>query len=248
MLLTLSGVPAARVEAVLAENRNAAFCALYKKAGLPMSAFGVFAAAVEAWRAALSGDNGIEFDKLPRLVTRTVLANYEPAGDPQVDELLVLLRKIAAETARDNARANAGQIAQEHRRREQLLLATPQSEPEVVSPEERYPVADLPEEVIMNFAVQLAEVIVDLEDPDNRREDGVVTSGPEANSTNGTTGHLPSFESLEPDEPGLPANDLAELEDPEIRDSDSRKNPLQPRYAPSLLAGSTRGAKRSVAA
>lgn len=248
-LATLAKVPAARVDAVLAENRNASFCALYKKAGLPMSAFGVFATAVEAWRTTLSGDKGIEFDKMPRLVTQSVLLSYKPAGDPRVDELLVVLRRIAAETARDNARAKAGQIVRDQRRREQLLSATPRPvEPEATSPEELFPVVDLPAEVLTDFAIHLADVIVDLEDPVNRNKEDAIVSKLDENTSTADSDLLPSFDTVEPNGPGLAANDFVRADRCVFHHTLPRTNPPQRRSAPSLLIGSARVPKRSEAA
>ncbi|MGI9402208.1 MAG: DUF2336 domain-containing protein [Rhizobiaceae bacterium] len=211
-LSTLADVPNARVNSVLSEDRKSAFFALYKKAGLPVGAFDVFACAVGAWRNALQEDENIGADKLPKFVSRTVLDTYKPAGDPQVDELLVLLRKIAAETARDTARAQANQIALEQRQREQALLMAPEEKVEVVpTPEELYPVIELPEQIIAEFAVHFAEEIVEWE------------AGLEEELSEGDAPTIEVDETLleidissleieldEPDEPQAPANDVSD--------------------------------------
>ncbi|MEZ5801627.1 MAG: hypothetical protein R3D29_15610 [Nitratireductor sp.] len=64
--------------------------------------------------------------RLPYLVTREVLKTYHPDSDGQVDALLVLLRRLAAEAARENARAEVVRITREVREREMVLLTAPQ--------------------------------------------------------------------------------------------------------------------------
>lgn len=212
-LSILADVPCARVNSVLSENRRSAFFALYKKAGLPIGAFDVFACAIGAWRTALQAEDGGNPEKLPRFVSRTVLDTYKPAGDPQVDELLVLLRKIAAETARDTARAQATQIAIEQRQREQALLTAPEvEEVRLPTPEELFPVVDLPEDIITEFAIHFAEEIVDWEAglESELQDDGA----PEIDMVNSL--QEPAIESPEiiveePDEPQAPANDISSL-------------------------------------
>lgn len=160
-LSRLSCVPLKRVETVLGENRRSAFRALYMKSGLPDRAFEVFAATMEAWRKALAArEKDDEIRKsLPCLVTEEVLSSYKPSGDAQVDSLYALLRKIAAETARDSAKAVAARIADEARERDRILLESPKA----VSPEEQFPIIDMPDAVISHFALHFAEELVDLE-------------------------------------------------------------------------------------
>ena len=157
----LSGVPQKRVETVLGENRRSAFRALYTKSGLPDRAFEVFAATLEAWRGALADrEQGSDTRKsLPCLVSEKVLSSYQPSGDAQIDNLYGLLRKIAAETARDSAKAAAARIAQEARDRARLLLEAPKE----LSPEEQFPVIEVSAAVISQFALHFAEELVDLE-------------------------------------------------------------------------------------
>ncbi len=124
----LARQPARRVESVLSGDRSAAFRALYQKAGLPQNAFGVFAGAVSLWRQLLSASDAGERARLTYVVTRDLVAQYSGEGDPGLDSLLVLLRRLAAEAARENARAHVGRIAQEARERERLMLEAPQAE------------------------------------------------------------------------------------------------------------------------
>ncbi|MEZ5872713.1 MAG: DUF2336 domain-containing protein [Nitratireductor sp.] len=153
-LAQLSDMPFHRVEAVLAENRAGAFRALYAKAELPASAFSVFAGAVETWRTLLASQDEVDPARLPYLVTREVLKTYHPDSDGQVDALLVLLRRLAAEAARENARAEVSRITREAREREMILLAAPQQEA----------VIEIAPEILADFALHFADEIVGLEE------------------------------------------------------------------------------------
>lgn len=130
----LARQPARRVESVLSGDRSAAFRALYQKAGLPQNAFGVFSGAVALWRQLLSASDASERARLTYVVTRDLVAQYSGEGDPGLDGLLVLLRRLAAEAARENARAHVVRIAQEARERERLMLESPQDDEESAEP------------------------------------------------------------------------------------------------------------------
>ncbi len=151
-LAILSGQPLHRVERILQDRRLNALHALYAKAGLPMSALNVFASAIGSWRRHLEMDNGGAPDRLPYLVTREILAGYEGKRDQIVDELLMLLRKICTETARDNARSKVAQMALENEEKRAL----PAPEPEQV-PELQYS-----NEELMAFTLQFAEELADM--------------------------------------------------------------------------------------
>jgi hypothetical protein len=159
-LSAIAEVPPERVEAVLSENRRSAFRAMYAKAGMPQSAFEVFASAIDGWRRHLVSADPVNRDRLPYLVTRELLATYHPGSGGEVDDLLVLLRKLSAEAARENARSEARRIASEAHERTQMLLQAPKA----ISPEEAYPVIDIDEEALIAFAGHFAEEIVDMEE------------------------------------------------------------------------------------
>lgn len=110
-LAELSGIKFARVEAILTRDRKSAFRAVYDRAGLPASAFLVFQTAISTWRRLLSSRSKINKARLPFLVTREVLEAYSSKPDLVDHDLLVLLRRLAAESARENSRAQAMEIA-----------------------------------------------------------------------------------------------------------------------------------------
>lgn len=158
-LSALSSTPAGRVESVLDGRSRTAFRALYSKAGLPLAAFEVFDNLVASWRLHLN-DPAVEGPNLSYLVTREALENYRGRQATDFDDVLVLLRRIAAETARDNGRHQARRIALEARERAQMLLEAPK----VLSPEEQWPVADIAPDILSSFALAFAEELVDFEE------------------------------------------------------------------------------------
>lgn len=109
----LAGVPVARVFALLADGRETTFRALYKKAGLPVRAYPAFAAALDVNRQLARDFGAIEADfnddpRFARLLIERVLERYENSGPSSVngdlDDLVVMLRRFAAEAARDTAK------------------------------------------------------------------------------------------------------------------------------------------------
>ena len=118
----LSGIECSRVESVLTRDRRAAFKAVYDRAGLPETAFAVFHCAISTWRRLLSSNSAINQSRLPFLVTKEVLETYAGNKDHVVDELLVLLRKLSAEAARESAKSKADEISNRSKLRQQQLL------------------------------------------------------------------------------------------------------------------------------
>ena len=107
----LSGVRFSRVEAILTKDRKSAFKALYDRAGLPKSAFVIFHTAISTWRRLLSLGKEVNQARLPYLVTREVLDTYTGQKDHVVEELILLLRKLSAETARESSKIKAAELA-----------------------------------------------------------------------------------------------------------------------------------------
>lgn len=106
-LAVLSRLPEGRVVGLVRSGRMAALRAVYLKAGLPASAFEAFAAAIETAREA-------EREKVPpgrhalaRRMVERVMARYQSITDGEANELVAMLRRFAAEEARENARAVA---------------------------------------------------------------------------------------------------------------------------------------------
>jgi len=103
-LAVLSRVPEARVVSLVRAGRINALRAVYAKAGLPPLAFDAFAAAIQAWRGmAGRGATGDRYQFTRKLVD-SVLARYRNITDGEVNELTAMLRRFAADQARDAAR------------------------------------------------------------------------------------------------------------------------------------------------
>lgn len=109
-LARLAGQPMARVAALVAEGRESAFRALYLKAGMPARAFPAFAAAVEVHRDLLretGGWDGSAGDRarFARRLVERVLTRVTGIDRRDSDDLLAMLRRFAADAARDHVRA-----------------------------------------------------------------------------------------------------------------------------------------------
>ena len=103
-LADLSGVPLARVSALVHDRRSSALRALYERAGLPASTYVAFHEAMEAIKDVgyLHGPDGSA--RLRRRVVERVLARCADGTIGDVEPLLTLLRRFAAEAAREEAR------------------------------------------------------------------------------------------------------------------------------------------------
>jgi uncharacterized protein (DUF2336 family) len=104
-LAELADIPLQRVSALLHDRRGTGFRALYDKAGLPLSTYSAFREAVDAMREGgfISEPGGAT--RLKRRIVERVLtrcADDESFGD--IEPLLLLLRRFAAEAAREEAR------------------------------------------------------------------------------------------------------------------------------------------------
>jgi uncharacterized protein (DUF2336 family) len=103
-LAELSGLPLARVSALVHDRRGTGLRALYDKARLPPSAYAAFREAVEALREGGFVSDAGGATRLKRRMVERVLTRCadQPPGD--IDPLLTLLRRFAAEAAREEAR------------------------------------------------------------------------------------------------------------------------------------------------
>ena len=178
-LSVLSGQSIARVERVLQDNRSATFHAIYAKAGLPVSAMEVFRLTIATWRQELAASDGSNHDRLPYFVTREVVSTYEGQRDRVVDELLLLLRKICTDAARESARVKV----------ERLALAENDKPLALPAPESMAEYEMTPEELTA-FAIELAEELADAaiaeEEAMEEEVDGLVA----ANQDDVRHGHL----------------------------------------------------------
>ena len=102
-LAELSGLPRARVSALLQDRGGASVLALLRRAGLPESTFAAFQIALEASHETGFADTDGSATRLRRRMVERVLTHCET--DRQAAEpLLILLRRFATESAREEAR------------------------------------------------------------------------------------------------------------------------------------------------
>jgi uncharacterized protein (DUF2336 family) len=103
-LADLSEMSLARVSALVHERGIAGFRALYLKAGLPASAYPAFREAVEAMREGGFVGDPAGATRLKRRMVERVLTGCADEAGIDVEPLLTLLRRFAAEAAREEAR------------------------------------------------------------------------------------------------------------------------------------------------
>jgi uncharacterized protein (DUF2336 family) len=118
-LAELSGLPHGRVSGIVHDRRGSGFRALYDKAGLPATAYPAFRAAIEAMREdGFQGQLG-GASRLKRRMIERVLTSCAQDALGDVEPLLTLLRRFAAEAAREEARLFCDELvaqADEHDR------------------------------------------------------------------------------------------------------------------------------------
>jgi uncharacterized protein (DUF2336 family) len=110
-LAELSGMPLARVSALVHDRIGSGLRPLFEKAQLPASMHAAFSEAIKAMREGFAedaGDGGLQ----RRLVER-VLAACESADMTDVAPLITLLRRFASEAAREEARLFCDEAAAE---------------------------------------------------------------------------------------------------------------------------------------
>jgi uncharacterized protein (DUF2336 family) len=113
VLAELSGLPLARVQALIHGRGAAGFRAVYEKAGMPASVFPAFREALTALGQA-SSDEAVS-SRLKRQVVERVLAQCDRADVADIEPLLILLRRYAAEAAREDARAYCEELVADER-------------------------------------------------------------------------------------------------------------------------------------
>jgi hypothetical protein len=103
-LAELSGMPLPRVSALVHDAGSTGFHAVFRRAGLPASAYPAFRAALEAMReGGFVGEAG-GATRLRRRMVERVLTRVADDRSVDVEPLMTLLRRFAAEAARDEAR------------------------------------------------------------------------------------------------------------------------------------------------
>ena len=103
-LAELTEMSPSRVAGIVHDRRGAGFRALYDKAGLPATTFQVFRDALEAIREEGAWSEPGGPSRLKRSIIERVLTRCESAEIGEIEPLLTLLRRYAAEAARDEAR------------------------------------------------------------------------------------------------------------------------------------------------
>ena len=103
-LADLAQVPLTRVVGIVHDRRGAGLRALYDKAGLPASTFPAFREALEAMR-----EEGFMFEaggasRLKRRIIERTLIRCAGEAPDEIEPLLTLLRRYAADAAREEAR------------------------------------------------------------------------------------------------------------------------------------------------
>jgi hypothetical protein len=109
-LAELCDLPIARVSAVVYDDDGSGFRALFDKAGFPPASYPAFRAALEAMREG-GFDMGGAIRLKRRIVERVLTRCAEEDNGVDVRPLLTLLRRFAAEAAREEARVFCQELA-----------------------------------------------------------------------------------------------------------------------------------------
>jgi uncharacterized protein (DUF2336 family) len=109
-LAELSGLPRSRVSALLLDRGEASLVALLRRAGLPETTFAAFRAALDVVREIGFADTLGGVARLRRRMVERVLTHCE-ADQHTTDPLLILLRRFATESAREEARLFCDELA-----------------------------------------------------------------------------------------------------------------------------------------
>nr|WP_082512395.1 DUF2336 domain-containing protein [Afipia sp. Root123D2] len=113
-LVELSSLPASRVAALVHDRGGASLNALLVKAGLPESTFLAFRSALEAGHeVGFVGTVG-GATRLRRRMVERVLTHCETGTEEASGALLILLRRFATESAREEARLFCDELAEEN--------------------------------------------------------------------------------------------------------------------------------------
>jgi uncharacterized protein (DUF2336 family) len=109
-LATLTRLPQARVRALLGSGQGGGLYALLRKAGLPEKTFPAFAATVEVLRSeALHPGATGDYRRATHIID-AIVTRYGRRPDREMDQILALLRRFAADAKRAAARGFAGQL------------------------------------------------------------------------------------------------------------------------------------------
>jgi uncharacterized protein (DUF2336 family) len=112
-LAELSGLPQGRVSALLHDRGGASLEALLRRAGLPESTFAAFRVALDVCHEIGFADSAGTAARLRRRMVERVLTQCETEGSA-TEQLLILLRRFATESAREEARLFCEELVSEH--------------------------------------------------------------------------------------------------------------------------------------
>jgi uncharacterized protein (DUF2336 family) len=103
-LSVLARVPEMRVKSMVRAGRMSSLKPIYVKAGLPLLAFDAFAAALDTCRRIAEEGGPRDRYRFTRHMVEGVLARYRDITAGEMNELAAMLRRFAADQARDAAR------------------------------------------------------------------------------------------------------------------------------------------------
>ncbi len=106
-MVQLSHMPRNRVSALVQDRGTNGFQALYRRCGLPGSAYAAFKAALDVLCETAPEEFSPGHLHFSRKVLEKVMARYMASGPDETDQLLLLLRRFTAEAARGEARRYA---------------------------------------------------------------------------------------------------------------------------------------------
>jgi uncharacterized protein (DUF2336 family) len=110
-LAVLSGVPEKRVTSLVRSGRAWGLRAVYTKAKLPPLAFEAFSAALDTWRRLAADGEITDRYRFTVQMVEAVLARYSGISDGEMNELATMVRRFAADQARDAARSYVRAVA-----------------------------------------------------------------------------------------------------------------------------------------
>jgi uncharacterized protein (DUF2336 family) len=106
-LATLARLPEYRITSLVRAGRISGVRAVYAKAGLPAVAFDAFAAALDTWQKLTAEGSLTDRYRATTLMVDAVLARYADITNGEMNELTAMLRRFAADQAREAAREYA---------------------------------------------------------------------------------------------------------------------------------------------
>lgn len=112
-LSDLAGVPVGRVSSLLADRSGSGITALMSRAGLPASTFIGFRETISALGDTSLADGVGGVARLRRRMVERVLTRCSAIETPEVEPLLILLRRFATEAAREEARLFCDELVAE---------------------------------------------------------------------------------------------------------------------------------------